>query len=255
MSTHASHAGLGAPDAARGSPPARDIFAQLSAASPELKRILATAFVTSRWGFFARRARASQHCRIVERLGRPFDVAPGEYVDLLQLTMIAPGIRLMVDQPRWLLRDGLLAVSLWEGDQRMFSLSFTLGDGDDGLTAYVGGIQGRHGADSLERYRALTKAAHGLRPRDLLIDLFRLACRQTGVKCIWAVSNGTRFQQSFYYRYVKRADEVTLDYDAIWTDRGAVLRPDGWFDVPLDVQVRDPSEVSPKKRGMYRARR
>lgn len=235
---------------------AKSGIARLIACRPEMKRILHTAFVSAKWNVLTRRTRAADHCRIVDRLGAPFNVAPDEYAVLARLPMIGTDYRVTIDQPRWLLRDGLLALSLWEGSDRLFSLSFLLATENQGLVAYIGGIQGRGDPDALDRYRILTKAACGMMPRALLLDLFRMTCVEIGVHSIRAVSNASRFQNSFYYRYIKRAkDETTLDYDKIWIEKGGVLGRDALFELASAPQMRHPDEVPARKRGLYRARR
>jgi uncharacterized protein VirK/YbjX len=227
-----------------------------AAARPEVWHLIETPFVQADWPTEERLARLIDHCRTADALGKPFDLLPNEYADLLYMPEIGPGYRLMLDQPRWLFRDGLLALSLWWGPDRLFSLAFLLGHDEEGsLIAYVGGVQGRRGGNALDQYRAVTKAAEGLRPRDLLIEMFRSLCATIGVRWILCVSNGTRHQRADYY--ISRPDfidPVRLDYDAMWIERGASLRLDGMFDLPVRPARRRLETVPQRRRAQYRRR-
>lgn len=230
------------------------LYAAARNARPRFTRALATGFVISRWNIRQRFARAARHFDIVASLGHPFSVGPREQVELLQIPEVAEGYRLTLDQPSWLSRDGLLTLSLWVGSDRYFSLSFVLGSERGRLVAHVGGLQGRAEEGALEVYRALTKAAHGMRPRDLLIELFRIVCEEAGVQTIFAASSTTHYHRSLYYRLIKRCETPTMNYDTAWSDRGGVLRPDGLFELKPGFHLRNLDEVPAKKRSMYRNR-
>jgi uncharacterized protein VirK/YbjX len=45
-----------------------------------------------------------------------------------------------------------------------------------------------------------------------------------------------------------------LNYDEVWRDRGGVERDDGFFELPVERQVREIEDVPSKKRQMYRQR-
>lgn len=226
------------------------------AARPEVWRLVHTPFIHARWSAGERLERLVDHCHIVERLGPPFDLLPNQYADIIDLPEIGPNYRLMLDQPRWLFRDGLLALSLWEGGDRLFSLAFLLSTESGGMVAFVGGVQGRRGGNALSQYRAFTKEAEGVRPRDLLIELFRMVCAHLGVSRILCVSNESRHQRAPYFtRREDYYDPVTLDYDAMWGERGAKLRDDGFFDLPVEPRPRSFDTIPVRKRSLYRRRR
>ena len=235
--------------------PDGSLLQSLLAMRPEIWSMLRVRFVSALWPARERFARIIDHCQIVENIGHPFDLHPNEYAILLQLDEIMPGCRLMLDSPRWLLREGLLTLSLTQGRDRFFSIAFVLSWTEDKLTAYVGGIQGRRGEDVLEHYRAFTKAAHGARPQDMLVELFRILCQALGVNRILCVSdrirNGHTPYNSLRPDYV---DPVTFDYDRLWSERGGTLREDGFYDLPLQAPVRDEAEVPAKRRALRRKR-
>ena len=92
--------------------------------------------------------------------------------------------------------EGELTVSLFKSDQRLYSLTFTLGQIGAELAAYAGGLQGLRSPEAVNIYRSLTHNMHGLRPRDLLVTAFRLLCGSLGIARILAISDRkTHLQQ------------------------------------------------------------
>ena len=235
--------------------PEGSLLQSLLAFRPEIWTMLRVRFVSALWPARERFARIIDHCQIVEHIGRPFDLRPNEYAILLKLDEVMPDCKLMLDSPRWLLREGLLTLSLVQGRDRFFSIAFVLSWTDGELTAYVGGIQGRRGEDVLEHYRAFTKQACGTRPQDMLVELFRMLCAELGVGRILCVSDRIRNGHTPYNStrpdYI---DPVTFDYDALWRERGGLLRADGFFDLPITAPRRSEAEVPAKRRALRRKR-
>lgn len=223
---------------------------RLVVARPEIWSLLRVRFVAAPWSAKARFRRIVNHCDLVETIGRPFDVRPNESAILLSMGEIGPSIMLVLDCARWLFREGLLALNIVDGRDRIFSLSFTLATDRRGRRiAYVGGVQGRRGADALARNRAFTKGAEGTRPQDMLVELFRALCQSASVTQILCVSDGIRNgRTTFAHSHVNYEDPVTFDYDALWRERGGTLREDGFFDLPLVQPLRDDSDIPSKKR-------
>lgn len=235
--------------------PSGGALARCVAARPEIWSMVLAPFVAAHWPPRERFERIVDHCESVERLGPLLDLPADSYVDLLTLEEIGPEFRLVLDQPRWLLRDGLSALSLWEGRDRLFSISFCLSSRNGCLTAYVGGLQGRREDGVVDRYRDFTKRAHGMRPADMITELFRMFCQSLGVRRILAVSEAIRHQQSAYCRRtIGESAASTLSYDDHWRGRGATLASDGFFDLPVTPVRRSEQSILPKKRSMYRRR-
>ncbi|PZU07525.1 MAG: hypothetical protein DI605_15825 [Sphingomonas sp.] len=234
---------------------ARDgsLLAEMVAARPEIWTMLRVRFVSARWNASERLKAIAHHCDIAERLGLPFNIHPHRAATLLRLDGLGPDVRLVLDSPRWLLREGLLALSLMDGCDRIFSLSFTLAQERGRRVAYIGGIQGRRAPDALARNRELTHLADGARPQDLLFELFRALCRAAGVAQILAVSGAIRNDQTTFARYDGYEESpVTFDYDALWSERGGALRADGFFALAIDPEPRDESTMPAKRRAARR---
>ena len=225
-------------------------------AGPGRKGALASQpFVCARWSSALRLRRMIEHCAVIDKLGHPFDINSDQYIEIVTFELDEDRCRLMLDRPQWLLCDGLLCVSLWVGTNRFFSVSFCLSDTAAGRTAYIGGIQGHRSADALEQNRQLTKSAHGMRPRDLAFEMFRMIIPRLGVTQLKCVADADRYQMT------RRAamtiglnDKVQLDYDEIWQSRGGELGNDGFYVVPTQYSRRDIAEIPVKKRSMYKKR-
>jgi uncharacterized protein len=225
---------------------------QLLANRPEIWEMVLTPYLASHWGPSERLNRILDHCRTTERLGPLFTAPWNGYVVITSLPEIGPSYRLMIDQPRWLLREGQSTISLWDGGDRIFSLSYCLSSGCGTVVAYVGGIQGLPGM--LDRYRELTKKAHGMRPTDLTIELFRMICKSINVERILCVSDEIRQDRSNYYLDRKDVSSTRRPFNPIWTERGAVLREDGFFAIPTTSLRRTSDNVPRNKRAMYKLR-
>jgi len=223
---------------------------------PEIWGMLQAPFISAWWTAEERFARIIDHCEVVGSLGRPFDLLPNEFVDLIEIPEIDAEARIKLDSPRWLLRDGLLVISLWLGGDRIYSVAFLLSKEDGRLIAYVGGIQGRRSAKSLELNRVLTKAANAMRPPDFLVEIFRSLCEEIGVEQIRGVSDQNRHQRSAYFQQrAGFADPVRFDYDSFWRERGGLPGAGGFFVLPVPAAQRSEADIPARKRALYRRRR
>jgi uncharacterized protein VirK/YbjX len=175
---------------------------------------------------------------------------PDEKLLLLDLSPTSPKVSVIMDRPAWLAREGLLTLSLFKDDFRAFTVSFSLLSEPD-LSLFIGGIQGRNDEEILSLYRDLTKDFHGLRPRDLLLEVLRLFAVQIGAKHIYAVADDWKTTRHSYFG---KGPAPGLFYDEIWQDRGGTRVAGTHFELPLEGTRRDLQEVSSKKRSMYRKR-
>ena len=206
------------------------------------------------WDVHTRLARIRDHYSVIEKIGGTIDFPVDGQISLLDLSDICEGFHVVVDQPEWFIREGQLAINLFLGDVRMYILAFSLFHQGSVIAAFVGAIQGRDIEEALEKYRGLTKASHGMRPRDFLIEVFRMFCAELGVSKIFAVSEEFRHHRDPYFGPVISTKEFSTNYNEVWIERGGV-RVDPMF---YQLSVTDPERVlaaiPAKKRGMYRRR-
>jgi uncharacterized protein VirK/YbjX len=148
------------------------------------------------------------------------------------------------------LQEGTWAISLrTAADQRLYNLSFGFLPGGCLLVASVQGTTGP-GEAGLAVARDLTKAAHGLRPPNLLIEALRSACRVWGLHGLWGIDPRHHIKG----RWNQRRSRLKFDYVRFWTELGGNLHADGHWHLPLHEGRRDMEDIASRKRSMYRKR-
>lgn len=232
-------------------PPATTM-GQLVDDRPEILTFVRAPYLCAGWPADERLTRFAAHVAALAE-HPPLDFPIAQSIELMPLPEIGEAIHVVIDKPMWFHREGTLAINLFDGNTRLFTLVFAFEPVAGGLRALVGGIQGRNFDDALDRYRDLTKAAHGIRPRDLIIELFRMACAQAGVTEILAIADkGRQNRHPYFGKDVMR--DLPLNYDEIWQDRGGRLVDEWFFSLPLRGERRADADIQPKKRSMYRQR-
>ena len=210
-------------------------------------------YLCAAWDAPTRLKQLQEHYQILDRLGAPFPFSPEERLVLADLDDTYPGLRIVLDQPRWFIREGGLTLNLFVDDFRAYSLAFSFGERPDGqgIDCYIGALQGRNDDEAANLYRDLTKAAHGLRPRDLLIEICRMICQHYGVVALYGVRDSERHHRHPFFKNKKIAPQ---DYDAIWEDRGGELTSRHFYLLPVVAERRDIGEIKPNKKSLYRRR-
>jgi uncharacterized protein VirK/YbjX len=224
---------------------------KLLRARPEILEMVHGPYLAANWDAKTKIARLVDHCGTVAAIGGAIHFPANAFVELIPLACIKGDYRITLDQARWLLREGQLTFSLWDGIDRIFHLCFSLSTKDGKRIAYIGAIQGRAQGpgepDIMDRYQVFTKAAFGLRPRDFLVEAFKMLCRALNVDVILAVADHNHPQRQLIR-------DVKLSYDEIWRDRGGHDNGDGFFILPVSSSRRDVDAIPAKKRAMYRKR-
>lgn len=220
---------------------------------PETAGVLLWPYQCSSWDAKERVRRIVSHFSLVEAIGSPVRAGVEDKLELLDLGSYSADVRVILDQPRWLSREGHLALNLFVGDHRGYSLAFSLcSDGPD-RCAFIGGLQGRSTEGSLDRYKDLTKDFYGLRPRDLLLEVARMFFQRIGVSRIHAVAESHRFFRHAYFG-AQGGQDMHANYDEIWSERGGIRIAPSHFELPSNLSLRAIEDVPSKKRGMYRKR-
>jgi uncharacterized protein VirK/YbjX len=216
---------------------------------PELVLSIATKpFITSRWDARTRTAVLIDHCRTVAHMGGLVDFPENGSVELLRLAGVEGSYRLTLEQSRWLQTEGLMTFGLCEDADRFFQLSFCLSTRSGELITYVGGIQGVPRPNGLDQHRRFTRRTYGMRPRDFLVETFRLFCRSLGVRTILAVSD------SFHVNALSTKASLPPTYDRLWIERGGQLAEDGFFVLSPTLKRRAPDDIPRRKQALYRRR-
>jgi uncharacterized protein VirK/YbjX len=222
-------------------------------ARPEIIGAVLWPYQCSAWDVRTRLSRIRGHYDAVEATGRLLDFPMNATLILLDLAEIQQGLRVTIDQPRWFMREGQLVINLYMAEMRIYSLAFSLYQEANGqFVAVVGGIQGSGCEldDARGEYRILTKAAHGMRPRDLLFEVFRMFCAKIGVDDIVGVANEFRHHRHSYFR----PKTFSTDYNEIWADRGGIRINAMFYRLDPYRKQKSLAEIRANKRAMYRRR-
>ena len=234
--------------------PQESPLARLIQHRPETVGAVIWPYQCSGWDARRRLERIRDHYSVVEKIGGVIDFPVTGKLILLDLSEIREGFHVVLDQPKWFMREGQLAINLFLAETRMYSLVFSLFHHGNEIAAFVGAIQGRNIEGVLGQYRELTKASYGMRPRDLLIEIFRMLCELLGVRHIFAISDQYRHYQSGYFGDPSAIKEKVKNYDEIWIERGGVREDPMFYRLDLHLQQRELNVIPAKKRGMYRQR-
>jgi uncharacterized protein VirK/YbjX len=218
---------------------------------PEMLGVLVWPFICASWPVERRVEVIAGHCAVMDGADYLLRFSIGDKLSVIGLTDLHDGLRIILDRPRWFMREGQLVLNLFVGEFRAYSIAFSLHDEPGvGRVMYVGSIQGRNVPHALDLYRGLTKALFGVRPRDFVIELARVFGRALGTERMLCVSDAQRHHRHPYFS----GKPVTGNYDEIWEQRGGIRYDADFFELPLGQARRDFETINPKKRSMYRQR-
>jgi uncharacterized protein VirK/YbjX len=234
--------------------PQESSLGQLITRRPETIGAAIWPYQCSGWNAKTRLARIRDHYKVVEKIGGIIDFPVDRKISLLDLRDIRADFHVTLDQPHWFMREGQLSINLFSGEIRLYTLAFSLFQQKEEVGAFVGAIQGRDIENALDEYRALTKALHGMRPRDFLFEVFRILCSELGVTHILAVSEDYRHHRDQKYFGTASAKKPSSNYDEIWAERGGIQVDPMFFQLDVDKSEKDLGSIPAKRRGMYRRR-
>jgi len=221
-------------------------------AQPDLLGVLLWPYINANWTLEQRLSAIACHFLEVDT-GSVFSMTRGTSREILDLSSIRSGLKITLDRAIWFRREGELVLNIFLDSDRLYSLSFSFGRIDGKKVAYIGGVQGVVKPNILDLYKELTKELYGMRPRDFLINVFRLVCLVAEVKYILAVSDKCRHHHAAYFGESK-GNEVIADYDKFWSEQGGVSRPDGFFCLTPGLNFRAIEDIATNKRSLYRKR-
>jgi uncharacterized protein VirK/YbjX len=138
---------------------------------------------------------------------------------------------------------------LWNG-QRLFSLSFLVRERAGAHQLLVTRFHGSRAQAAPEWIRQATKAMHGLRPADLLVQAAQHLAQRLGCAQVGLVSNKQRVALN-----PKRRMRIKVDLEKLWKERGAEITPDGLYSLAPEAFVRsDFTDIASHKRAQARRR-
>lgn len=209
-------------------------------------------YINTDWTVSKRLDVVKTHYRLASLTMRALELPNDGRKTLLALDGILPSMALVLDRPLWFSHEGECVLNLFLDNLRVVSLAFSAGVENEQPVAYLGAVQGGSvGAHMMDINRSITHEAHGLRPRDLLINLFRMLCAHCGMNEILLVSNATAVAYSPYFG--QRA--IRTNYDEIAHDHCATPDTSGrGYCMTAKARRRELSEIPSKRRSMHRQR-
>lgn len=147
-------------------------------------------------------------------------------------------------------KEGLTAIELYLGEQRIYRTIFWIAPNDQGeMALWIGALQGSPG--ELHTIRDLTKHFFGYRMKNLVLYISRIVAQRLNLERIYAVSN-----YGFYTNNHLRLDrKLKVSLDEFWQETGGTLYDDPrFFEVPIIEPRKSLDEVESHKRNLYRKR-
>jgi uncharacterized protein len=193
------------------------------------------------------------HADIVSKRLPWLNLTYKQEVLLLDLSDRFNGLRLVVEDAPWFVREGCVNFSLHLFDSRLITLCFTLTEKNGQVQATIGSIQGNAQDGAVDMYKTIATKFEDLRPRDLLIKSFRVFAQALGVENIVCVSDENHIRRHAFFGSNSR-DKLQFRYDLVWQEHGGQLQADGNFHLTSGIEERPILEVPAKKRSRYKRR-
>jgi uncharacterized protein VirK/YbjX len=207
------------------------------------------------WGIVSRLESLHSHFAcIADRFGF---LRLGRYgqKEVVSLDEYYKGMRLILNKEGIFLREGMLVLSIYLQNQRLFSIAFSVHQSETNeMVAVIGAIQGRRMENVTDIYKNMTKKLYGIRPRDFMVELFQMFCKVSDVDQILAVKDAERQHNHYFYMFKNKSEVVSLDYDQVWIERGGYCWNDLYYRLPIEPVKKPLSKIIAKKRSMYRSR-
>lgn len=147
-------------------------------------------------------------------------------------------------------REGELVLQLKLDEMLVYSLAFAFSGLDGGACVSIGCIQGPNHDAGQDAIRTATRQLHGLRPKQLLLQLVSQLSHALGFEQLRLVGNRNRPIEN-----AVRQGRVWADYDQFWQEMGATQRTDGDFTMACrPIPAPDLERICSKKRSEARKR-
>ena len=214
--------------------------------------ILVWPYIHKGWSFEEKCTAIQTHYLEVSKISA-LRISVGEKWDILDLSHIRKGLKVVIDRGIWFRREGELVLNIYIDQERIYSLTFSFGRKDNQKILYIGGVQGVTIDNIMEIYKEITKALFGMRPRDFLLNIIRIISSELEIDDILAISNKKRIHNHSYFSREKSKD-VSINYDRTWIEQNGKEDADGFFHMKPALELKSIEDISSKKRSMYRKR-
>ena len=216
---------------------------------PNIREFIFRPYVNRYWNMSKRLSMIATHYLLVKTLAPFLELVKSEYVDLYHFDVEGEKLRIVIDRPKWMRREGEIGISLFFGIDRIYTAMFLLSGTENDLKLIVGNLQG-DGRDRTDLYKRLTKAMYGMRPRDFLVHILKIFGHELGCKELLGISDDAH--RSSYW--LSKSNKLAA-YDEIWLEHGGIKDGvSGFFHLPARIVHRPYEEIPANKRALYRRR-
>ena len=129
-----------------------------------------------------------------------------------------------------------------------FSFDFT--ETED-IKILIGCIQGRQNNKEL---KSLQKLMFGLRPKSFILYTLQWFGELFDIKKIYGITDKRQAHRQKHFINIPWIHSISFNYDKFWEESEGVKVDENWYQLPLQVQLKDINEIKSKKRSMYRKR-
>lgn len=214
-------------------------------------------YIHKDWDVSERFSCIAKHYALLKNMPKFLDVSDGLTKEIVNLDTFSPDTSIVLDKPRWFVREGEIVLNIFHEGLRVMSVAFCFAHYNKELILYVGGIQGIHSGvpseKSLEIIKQMTKDFNGLRPRSFVIAVLRMIASRIGATRILAIDQMHRHHWHPYFKSSPKSLSNT-NYDDIWKDHEGIAIGDGFYQLNTNTAHKDLSAFDSNKRSMYRKR-
>lgn len=145
-------------------------------------------------------------------------------------------------------KEGLLAINLEDSKGRLYMTDLWLDKDTAGKpVAYIGSLQGN--SKRGEDYAVYTKVCHGMRPKNLIINIVRSFVKAMGIEKLMAVSD---YGACVNHKLDKKR-RIQFSMNTLWEELGGSVTGDKrFYELPLEAERRPLSELPTKRRAKHR---
>lgn len=225
------------------------LLAKEFSSTPTIREFLFRPYVNRHWNASKRLEMIEEHYRLVGNNVPFLNLAPNEYIDLAIFDLVSGKLRIVLDRPSWMRREGEIGLSLFLGIDRIFTVMFLLCGSPVNMKLIVGSVQGTHNDPTHQKFKELAKELHGIRPRDFLLCITKMISEELGCGEILCVSDAAHRSKHLLSRAFK-----CVSYDTIWLEHGGKKAGDDFFRLESKFVKRSEANITTRKRALYRRR-
>jgi uncharacterized protein len=217
--------------------------------TPRIREFLFRPYVHLNWNTPERLDAIERHYKLVGSSATFLDLAPDEYIDLVELGLACGKLRVVLDRPHWMRREGEIGLSLFLDKDRIFTAMFLLSGTSANMKLIVGCVQGADFNLKEKSYKELTKELHGMRPRDFILHITKIISEELHCDEILGVSDAAHRSTLWFSRANKFSS-----YDEMWLEHGGIKASNGFFSLSPRIIKRTHENIEVRKRALYKRR-